>query len=496
MAPRKSSRLQSKNFKTKPSKTPVEISEDSDSQNSMQSSKSNRIETTQEIRDKKSTHSHDSSKESEKDPSLEKQAEKEISKDLAEESSSEELATESTEEKEVESDGDSDSEDESEAKSDLKSESDKVTSSESTTPTQTPKKRKALTNPKGTTKRVKKQKVETQKPIRSVKIKIHNCSFIDFRYFENNGFYVGDWPDRIEGRNMCDLHVDIDGELVAEFYKNLKLESKTLLVSKVGGKKIVVNRKTLIDCLGLLDHGDDHELVALGRNESMKLLNDGVGKFHAKDIFITEFELLIRLLHKIVIECILPKKGSPTSVSKEEAIVILGMKLKKHIDLPRMILRHMWKNQKHMVYGNIIMKILQKHHVKIPKHVGHPQLMRKIGDKVIKHMSILVKEKFWYSIDGAFYVHPKNRKREFTLKKILAEIEKENPHEVGKSRKKSPTKDAKGKGKAPMAPKKQKKDFELGTGKKFEIKEGRTVHSDSDSESKSEGVQIKPPGES
>ena len=112
MAPRKSSRLQTKTFKTKPSKTPVEISEDSDSQNNMQSSESNRVEATQEIGHKKSKNSHDSSKDSKKDPSLEKQAEKEASKDLAEGSSSEELATESTEEKEVESDDGSDSEDE------------------------------------------------------------------------------------------------------------------------------------------------------------------------------------------------------------------------------------------------------------------------------------------------------------------------------------------------------------------------------------------------
>ena len=122
--------------------------------------------------------------------------------------------------------------------------------------------------------------------------------------------------------------------------------------------------------------------------------------------------------------------------------------------------------------------------------------MKKIRGKVIKHMSISVKEKFWYSSDGAFYIHPKNRKREFTLKRILAEIEKEDPHEAGKSKKKTPTKDAKGKGKALMVAKKRKKDFELGTGKKFEIKEGQTVHSDSDSKSKSEGVPIRPPGES
>ena len=110
----------------------------------------------------------------------------------------------------------------------------------------------------------------------------------------------------------------------------------------------------------------------MSRNEVMKLLTDGIGQFHAKDIFNTEFELLIRLLHKLVAECILPKKDSPTSISKEEGLVILGMKLKKKIDLPRMILRHMWKNRKHMRYENVIMKILQHKKVKFPKHNSHP----------------------------------------------------------------------------------------------------------------------------
>ena len=98
----------------------------------------------------------------------------------------------------------------------------------------------------------------------------------------------------------------------------------------------------------------------------------------------------------------MPKRGSPTSISKEEALVILSMKLKRKVDLPKMILRHMWKNKRHMFYGNVIMKILQYKKVTFPEHNSHPQHLKKIGEKVLKHMSIVVKDKFWFSRDSAF----------------------------------------------------------------------------------------------
>ena len=47
-----------------------------------------------------------------------------------------------------------------------------------------------------------------------------------------------------------------------------------------------------------------------------------------------------------------------------------------------------------------------------------------------------------------------------------------------------------------MAAKKRKKDFDLRTRGKFEIKEGQTPHSDSDTESELEGIPLKPPRES
>ena len=82
-----------------------------------------------------------------------------------------------------------------------------------------------------------------------------------------------------------------------------------------------------------------------------------------------------------------------------------------------------------MIYGNVIIKIPKDNKVKMSKHVSHPQLQKRIGEKVIKHMSIMIKEKFQYSIDGAYYVHPRNKKGQFDLKKILPEIEKKDPHD-------------------------------------------------------------------
>ena len=245
---------------------------------------------------------------------------------------------------------------------------------------------------------------------KKVTFKPQESSFFDFHFFESHGFYPEEWLNRIGAKILCGLNIEVFGEVVFEFYNNLKMKNESLLITKVSGIKVELNRKLLIECLGLHDVGDDRELISMSRSDVMKLLNDGIGEFKEKDIFNTEFELLIRLLHKIVAECILPKKGSPTSVSKEEALVILSMKLKRKIDLPKMILRHMWRNKNHMFYGNVIMKILQYKKVKFPKHNAHPQHLKKIGEKVLKHMSIIVKDNFWFSRDGAFYVHPRNRK--------------------------------------------------------------------------------------
>ena len=97
----------------------------------------------------------------------------------------------------------------------------------------------------------------------------------------------------------------------------------------------------------------------------------------------------------------------------------------------------------------------------LPEHNSHPQHLKKIGEKVLKHMSIVVKDKFWFSRDGAFYVHPRNRKNVLDWQKIKVEIEGEDPHDPQEKRasqekveKKFTSKD---KGKGKQVPQEQKK---------------------------------------
>lgn len=96
---------------------------------------------------------------------------------------------------------------------------------------------------------------------------------------------------------MCELKDEVAGEIVHKFYKSLDMVSKAKLVSKVGGKKIEFTRKDLINSFDLPDHWNDEDRVSMGKSDILKLLNDGIGKFMEKDVFNTEFELLMRLLH-------------------------------------------------------------------------------------------------------------------------------------------------------------------------------------------------------
>ena len=96
--------------------------------------------------------------------------------------------------------------------------------------------------------------------------------------------------------------------LINEFYDNLEVMEDLTLRSRVLGKSISVTRKDLIKRFDMLDVKDDEWLMNLSRSALYKELNDGIGKFHEKDIFSTNFELLVHLLHKVVVDCILPKK--------------------------------------------------------------------------------------------------------------------------------------------------------------------------------------------
>ena len=90
-----------------------------------------------------------------------------------------------------------------------------------------------------------------------------------------------------------------------EFYDNLELMDENKFKSRIGEKKIILCRKDLIDCFGMKDKKDDHFLISSKKIELFKEINDGIGDYPEKDVFNTNFDLLIRLFHKVVMDCLL-----------------------------------------------------------------------------------------------------------------------------------------------------------------------------------------------
>ena len=112
------------------------------------------------------------------------------------------------------------------------------------------------------------------------------------------------------------------------------------------GKNVTFTRKDLINFLGLEDCEDSIELALLGRQQLFNLLNDGYETKVDRDVFVLQFPLIVRLLHKIVCSCLLPKQGSRTSISVNEAKIILGMIKGKKVDIAGKILVHALSNAK------------------------------------------------------------------------------------------------------------------------------------------------------
>lgn len=84
----------------------------------------------------------------------------------------------------------------------------------------------------------------------------------------------------------------------------------------------------MVNCFRLYNQKDDERLVSAKKSNFLKEINDGVGYYPKKDIFTTEFELIVRLWHKMAMNCLLLKKGSSTTISRQEAVIISAIKKK------------------------------------------------------------------------------------------------------------------------------------------------------------------------
>ena len=84
-------------------------------------------------------------------------------------------------------------------------------------------------------------------------IKTLENSYVVFSFFKKNGFFWNHWLDRIGCRNIYGLTDEVAGEVVKEFYDNLESMDENKFKSRIGGKKIILCRKDLIDCFGMKD---------------------------------------------------------------------------------------------------------------------------------------------------------------------------------------------------------------------------------------------------
>ena len=71
------------------------------------------------------------------------------------------------------------------------------------------------------------------------------------------------------------------------------------------------------------------------------------------------------------------------------------------------------------------MKLLKFKKIKMAKEAKFSYNLKRIGEINVKHMNINVNKKFWFTQDGAWYIHPKYNKRKFNWKKIKALAEGE-----------------------------------------------------------------------
>ena len=185
------------------------------------------------------------------------------------------------------------------------------------------------------------------------------CSFIDFPFFSSNGFYWNELLEPIGCMNLCSIQVLVFGECVKEFYRNLNLSGENVLLSRVCNQKIKISREDIIKCLHMHDVNDDVEITNMPRNELFAAVNGGLEMDYGKEAMIIDFELFPRILHKIIIECICPRKGSSTSVSIDHAQIMYAMIHRKNVDMATRILDQIWRNRESLVFGHVLMKLFE-----------------------------------------------------------------------------------------------------------------------------------------
>ena len=254
--------------------------------------------------------------------------------------------------------------------------------------------KKKVQNPKPSAKNVR-----VSLPKLPAKFDLADNVVVDIEYMVKKGLRIDEFLGNVNCKKLCELHVVVFGEILFEFYKNLDFKKKDRWSTSVCNQKVVITRKDIIDFLGLDDCDDDAVMNKMSKKTLFTKLNDGFKTDVDRDVFVLQFPLIVRILHKIVCACILPKKGSKTSISIDEGKIIFGMLKGKKVDVAGKILQHSFNNRDRRPYGSLIMNLLKKKKVKIPEKPFRNFPVKRFDKSNLHHMGIHVRKNVWISND-------------------------------------------------------------------------------------------------
>ena len=100
---------------------------------------------------------------------------------------------------------------------------------------------------------------------------------------------------------------------------------------------------------------------------------------YGKEAMVIDFELFPRIIHKIIIECICPRKGSTTSMSIDHAQIIYAMINRKNVDMASRVIDQIWRNKESLVFGNTLMRLFVFKGIILPPSSSEPIKLKRIG---------------------------------------------------------------------------------------------------------------------
>ena len=124
-------------------------------------------------------------------------------------------------------------------------------------------------------------------------ISILPVSIFDFDFCNRNGLFLKRWMKLLGCDKICNLIEEVFGELIDEFFMNLKMEENSKWISNILGKDLTFTRDDLIKCFDMNKVNDDPDIIGLSRQELFVRPNDGLEIDLKRDMLVIDFPLQI-----------------------------------------------------------------------------------------------------------------------------------------------------------------------------------------------------------